>query len=72
MLLTQKEVQTFSDTLDIPALEIELERAIWQVEQNLELEETRAASAKTTTGETKPTDETKATPKAPEEEKKEQ
>ncbi|KAH6895538.1 mitochondrial K+-H+ exchange-related-domain-containing protein [Thelonectria olida] len=34
-LLTQKEVQTFSSTLDIPALEIELERAIWQVEQSL-------------------------------------
>jgi hypothetical protein len=32
MLLTQKEVQTFSDTLDMPALEVELERAIWQVE----------------------------------------
>ena len=32
-LLTQKEVQTFSDTLDMPALEVELERAIWQVEQ---------------------------------------
>ncbi|KAI5463387.1 mitochondrial K+-H+ exchange-related-domain-containing protein [Mariannaea sp. PMI_226] len=35
-LLTQKEVQTFSSTLDIPALEIELERAIWQVEQSLQ------------------------------------
>ncbi|KAK7418534.1 hypothetical protein QQX98_003878 [Neonectria punicea] len=34
-LLTQKEVQTFSSNLDIPALEIELERAIWQVEQSL-------------------------------------
>ncbi|KAH6996296.1 mitochondrial K+-H+ exchange-related-domain-containing protein [Ilyonectria sp. MPI-CAGE-AT-0026] len=34
-LLTQKEVQTFSSQLDIPALEIELERAIWQVEQSL-------------------------------------
>ncbi|KAF4454504.1 hypothetical protein F53441_3008 [Fusarium austroafricanum] len=32
-LLTQKEVQTFSDTLNMPALEVELERAIWQVEQ---------------------------------------
>ncbi|KAF5008363.1 hypothetical protein FDECE_5347 [Fusarium decemcellulare] len=34
-LLTQKEVQTFSDTLNMPALEVELERAIWQVEQSL-------------------------------------
>ncbi|RSL39818.1 hypothetical protein CEP53_013785 [Fusarium sp. AF-6] len=34
-LLTQKEVQTFSKTLDMPALEVELERAIWQVEQSL-------------------------------------
>lgn len=39
LLLTQKEVQTFSATLDIPALEIELERAIWQVEQALAKEE---------------------------------
>ncbi|KAF4950986.1 hypothetical protein FSARC_13024 [Fusarium sarcochroum] len=35
-LLTQKEVQTFSDTLDMPALEVELERAIWQVEHSVE------------------------------------
>lgn len=35
MLLTQKEVQTFSATLAMPALEVELERAIWQVEQSL-------------------------------------
>lgn len=34
-LLTQKEVQTFSKTLDMPALEVELERAIWQVEQSI-------------------------------------
>lgn len=35
MLLTQKEVQSFSEKLNIPELEIELERAIWQVEQSL-------------------------------------
>ena len=32
MLLTQDQVKNFSDTLEIPALGIELERAIWQVE----------------------------------------
>lgn len=69
MLLTQKEVQTFSDTLDIPALEIELERAIWQVEQKLELEET---TAKDTTSEARPTDEVKGTSKVLDEDKKEQ
>lgn len=36
MLLTQKQVRNFSKTLDIPALEIEMERAIWQVETALE------------------------------------
>ncbi|KIE02164.1 hypothetical protein MAJ_01822, partial [Metarhizium majus ARSEF 297] len=35
LLLTQEQVTSFSESLDIPALEIELERAIWQVEQAL-------------------------------------
>lgn len=35
MLLTQKDVQTLAQTVDIPALQIEMERAIWQVEQAL-------------------------------------
>ncbi|OAQ69042.1 mitochondrial k+-H+ exchange-related domain-containing protein [Pochonia chlamydosporia 170] len=35
LLLTQEQVTSFSETLDVPALEIELERAIWQVEQAL-------------------------------------
>ncbi|KHN98044.1 uncharacterized protein MAM_03805 [Metarhizium album ARSEF 1941] len=35
MLLTREQVRSFSETLDIPALEIELERAIWQVERAL-------------------------------------
>ncbi|KAJ6444600.1 protein (fungal and plant) [Purpureocillium lavendulum] len=34
-LLTQKQVRAFSEALDIPALEIELERAIWQVDRAL-------------------------------------
>jgi hypothetical protein len=33
MLLTQDQVRGFSQTLDVPALEIELERAIWQQKQ---------------------------------------
>ena len=36
MLLTQDQVRSVSKTLNIPALEIELERAIWQVEQALQ------------------------------------
>lgn len=39
MLLTEKQVQGFSDTLEIPALAIELERAIWQVENALKEKE---------------------------------
>ncbi|KAG5945624.1 hypothetical protein E4U59_005491 [Claviceps monticola] len=33
LLLTQAQVRSLSEKLDVPALEIELERAIWQVEQ---------------------------------------
>ncbi|KAG6287583.1 hypothetical protein E4U46_004002 [Claviceps purpurea] len=33
LLLSQAQVRSFSEKLDVPALEIELERAIWQVEQ---------------------------------------
>ncbi|KAG6072958.1 hypothetical protein E4U33_003101 [Claviceps sp. LM78 group G4] len=33
LLLTQAQVRSFSEKLDVPALELELERAIWQVEQ---------------------------------------
>lgn len=36
MLLTQKQVRNFSQTLDVPALEIELERATWQVAKAIE------------------------------------
>lgn len=43
LLLTQKQVQNFSDTLGMPELEIELERAIWQVEQAVEKEHNEAA-----------------------------
>lgn len=39
LLLTQQQVASFSESLDVPALEIELERAIWQVEQALHKEE---------------------------------
>lgn len=65
MLLTQKEVQTFSDTLDIPALEIELERAIWQVEQKLAKGEDKPEAGSPGVDETKTHDTT------PEEKKKE-
>jgi hypothetical protein len=39
MLITQKQIQDFSETLDLPAVEIELERAIWQVAKALGKEE---------------------------------
>lgn len=42
MLLTRDQVRSFSETLDIPALEIELERAVWQVEQSLMTKEKMA------------------------------
>lgn len=35
MLLTQEQVRSFSETLNVPELEIELERAIWQLEREL-------------------------------------
>ncbi|KAG6005154.1 hypothetical protein E4U54_000402, partial [Claviceps lovelessii] len=38
LLLTQSQVAGCSEKLDVPALEVELERAIWQVEQAIEKE----------------------------------
>ncbi|KAG5948815.1 hypothetical protein E4U53_006127 [Claviceps sorghi] len=38
LLLTQAQVRSCSEKLDVPALEMELERAIWQVEQSIERE----------------------------------
>lgn len=35
MLLTQKQAREVAETLDLPTVEIELERAIWQVEKSL-------------------------------------
>lgn len=45
MLLTQDQVQRFSDTLEIPALTVELERAIWQVNKSIKEEETKSQEA---------------------------
>jgi hypothetical protein len=63
-LLTQKEVQTFSETLDMPALEVELERAIWQVNHSVQdpespspPKETSAGAAAEKPGSTKPVEE---------------
>ncbi|KAM0484256.1 hypothetical protein ACHAPX_001676 [Trichoderma viride] len=36
MLITQQQIRDFSETLNLPPVEIELERAIWQVERELE------------------------------------
>ncbi|KAK1256152.1 hypothetical protein MKX07_008411 [Trichoderma sp. CBMAI-0711] len=50
MLVTQKQIRDFSATLDLPAVEIELERAIWQVERALgKDEEQQAQQAEKTT-----------------------
>ncbi|KAM0258119.1 hypothetical protein ACHAQJ_004025 [Trichoderma viride] len=46
MLVTQKQIQDFSETLDLPAVEIELERAIWQVERALGKEEQQQQTEK--------------------------
>ena len=35
MLLRQDQVQKFTETLELPALTVELERAIWQVEADI-------------------------------------
>lgn len=43
LLLTQAQVRTCSEKLDLPVLEIELERAIWQVEQAIEKHDKDAA-----------------------------
>lgn len=45
MLITQKQIQDFSETLDLPAVEIELERAIWQVERALGKEQEQTEKA---------------------------
>lgn len=39
VLLTHEQIRSFSDTLEIPSLETELDRALWQVEQDLELKD---------------------------------
>jgi hypothetical protein len=36
MLLTQESRKELAKALDVPELELELERAIWQVEQAIE------------------------------------
>jgi len=48
LLLTQQQVRTFSEALDVPALEIELERAIWQVEKAVADKDHGKAAASTT------------------------
>lgn len=48
MLITQQQIRDFSATLDLPAVEIELERAIWQVERALGKEAEQEKQAKQT------------------------
>jgi hypothetical protein len=45
MLITQQQIRDFSETLNLPTVEIELERAIWQVERSEEGGARSAAAA---------------------------
>ncbi len=45
VLLTHEQIRSFSDTLAVPGLETELDRAVWQVEQDLEKEEKQQKEA---------------------------
>lgn len=49
MLLTEKQVQAFCNTLEIPTLAIELERAIWQVENSIKAKESMEKTKDATT-----------------------
>ena len=39
ILLTHTQIRTCTDTLEIPELETELDRAVWQIEEELKKEE---------------------------------
>ncbi|ATY64249.1 (fungal and plant) [Cordyceps militaris] len=45
ILLTHTQIRTCTDTLDIPELETELERAVWQIEEELKKEEQKKQEA---------------------------
>jgi hypothetical protein len=49
MLLSQKQVQGFCKSLEVPALAIELERAIWQVENAIKGKESTETTKDATT-----------------------
>jgi hypothetical protein len=46
MLITEKHIPGLARELDIPALHIELERAVWQVEQSLKDKASQGGSNK--------------------------
>ncbi|KAH8173208.1 mitochondrial k+-H+ exchange-related domain-containing protein [Sarocladium implicatum] len=48
MLLTEKQARSFSDELEMPALTLELERAIWQVDEAIKKERGEAGDAAST------------------------
>lgn len=47
VLLSQEQVDAFADKLEMPALSIELERAVWQVESALQEEAGKKAASPT-------------------------
>ncbi|KAK0391191.1 hypothetical protein NLU13_0692 [Sarocladium strictum] len=46
MLLTEEQARGFSETLELPALALELERAIWQVEEAIKKEDSSLTAKK--------------------------
>ena len=54
ILLTPKQIENMSQELDLAALEPELERAVWQVQQSIEGERTASASTSTSAGSSTP------------------
>lgn len=54
MLLTEKQARSFSDELEMPSLALELERAIWQVEEAIKKDEGATAADTTTHTSTSP------------------
>lgn len=52
ILLTREQIHTCADALEVPELEIELERAIWQLEEEFKKEEQKKQQATATTSQT--------------------
>lgn len=49
ILLTREQIRTCADALEVPELETELERAVWQLEEEFKKEEQKKQQATATT-----------------------